>query len=151
MADFKLCMSKHFVYIYKARSIAEALQAPRGERVEIDGRNVVGIFRRGKTVITPEYTEQKLVLLSPDSQGLYWSFSCPVAFASLLPTDEDHDAWGRFCVNDSGYLLYSGPVDNGASASELALKMLTDNPDWFMEPLASQREDLLKIASSKSC
>ena len=144
-----LCTSKSFVYFAKCKTLSEAVSCPRGPRVEIDGKRIVGMFRRGKIVVTPEYTEQKLVSLQPDDEGMLWSFSCPVAFAELMPADGSQDVQGSFEVNDAGYLVYAGPVDGGASASSFVTAMITDNPDWFLQCFRRDQEKYLTFARAQ--
>lgn len=139
-------MEKEFVFINKCSSLHKARRCPRGSPVEIDGRNIVGVFRRGVTVVTKEYSEVKLVSMQPDKDGKWWSFSCPLAYASLLPSDEDGDVYGMWNINDAGYLLYNGEVEHG-SASALARAIVTDNPDWFLTKFEDLQSTLIKFAS----
>lgn len=139
-------MEKEFVFINKCSSLEKALRAPRGPPVEIDGRNIVGVFRRGVTVVTKEYAEVKLVSMQRDKDSKWWSFSCPLAYASLLPSDEDNDVHGMWNISESGYLLYHGQVEHG-SASALAKAIVTDNPDWFLTKFESVQSSLVKFAA----
>ena len=139
-------MEKHFVYINKCKTIEEARTAPRGEKVEIDGRNIVGMFRRGVLVITPEYCEHKLVFLQPGPDGRYWSFSCSPAFASLMTFDKEGDIYGRFSVNDSGQLVHVGEVEGGGSLSDFCKACVTENPEWVMQCFESCKDQYLEFA-----
>lgn len=141
-------MEKQTVFLNKCSTLAEAVKCPRGPRVEIDGRNIVGIFLRGITVVTKEYAEVKLVSMQPDPQGRYWSFSCPLAYASMLPADDEHYVYGSWTVSSPGYLLYQGQVETG-SASALAKATLTENPDWFLQNFVSVQSQLKEFAAKQ--
>lgn len=146
--DMAASMDPSFVLLRKCKTLKEALTCPRGDRVQIDGKSVVGVFRRGVVVITEQYSEVKLVSLQPDQEGKWWSFSCPIAYASLLPADKERDTFGRWLINDAGYLLFDGPVGTG-TPQEVAQAIVSDNPDWFKSTFESHIKQYVQVAMTK--
>lgn len=140
---------KPIVYVNKScKTFAQARVCPRGEALEIEGRHLVAAIRLGAVVSTKNYTEIRLVNMQPDKNGCYWTFSCPVAYGTMLPLDIDGDIHGRWVVNDAGYLLYQGQVENG-SLSDFASAIITDNPDWFKKAYSPLFSALKKFARKK--